>query len=119
MPRIRTAPKHAQLYRYISARTTNADVLGSYVQTCPGSRDIVCGKVNKLYAHMRLDRKGIGAGDGTRTRDALLGRQVLYHELKHERTAGTAGSRVADGIDANFDANPRETPRPSAHMPSQ
>lgn len=54
-----------------------------------------------------------------RTRDALLGRQVLYHELKYERTAGAAGSRVADGIDANPDANPRETRRTAAHMPSQ
>ena len=51
-----------------------------------GSLDTVCGEVNKPYAHVRLGRKGTGAGDGTRTRDALLGRQVLY-QLSYSRAA--------------------------------
>jgi hypothetical protein len=35
--------------------------------------------------HSRAARKGIGAGDGIRTRDILLGRQVL-HQLSYSRS---------------------------------
>ena len=47
---------------------------------------------------------GVGAGDGTRTRDILLGKQILY-QLSYSRPGGLDSLRLRPRIERQFDSS--------------